>query len=58
MTLSKADTLSAQPLTIVGLSGGLSSPSRTLSLVELALRRIIAQASMAGLATTASYNFV
>ncbi|WP_428028893.1 NAD(P)H-dependent oxidoreductase [Ancylobacter sp.] len=37
-------------LKITGLSGGLSSPSRTLSLVELALGRISAQAAAGGLA--------
>lgn len=52
MTLLKAGSLSVEPLKIVGLSGGLSFPSRTLSLVELALGRISAQASVAGLATT------
>ncbi|MBS7539534.1 NAD(P)H-dependent oxidoreductase [Ancylobacter lacus] len=41
-----------EPLKIVGLSGGLSSPSRTLSLVELALARISADAEAAGLAST------
>nr|WP_246549117.1 NAD(P)H-dependent oxidoreductase [Ancylobacter oerskovii] len=38
-------------MNIVGLSGGLSSPSRTLSLVELTVARIGAAASAAGIAT-------
>ncbi len=45
--------LPTETLKIVGLSGGLSSPSRTLALVELALARIGADAEAAGLATTA-----
>lgn len=40
------------PLRIVGLSGGLSSPSRTLALVEHALARIATEAGTAGLSTT------
>lgn len=40
------------PLKIVGLSGGLSSPSRTLALVQHALARTVAGAEAAGLATT------
>lgn len=38
-----------RPLKIVGLSGGLSSPSRTLALVQLALARIAAGAEAEGL---------
>lgn len=45
-------TSTHRPLKIVGLSGGLSSPSRTLALVQLALARIAAGAAAAGLATT------
>ena len=40
------------PLRIVGLSGGLSSPSRTLALVEHALARIANDADAAGLSST------
>jgi FMN reductase len=39
-----------RPLTIVGLSGGLSLPSRTLSLVRLTAARIAEAAGAAGLA--------
>lgn len=45
-------TSTHRPLKIVGLSGGLSSPSRTLALVQHALARIAAGAEAAGLATT------
>ncbi len=41
-----------RPLSIVGLSGGLSSPSRTLALVDLALDRIAAAARATGLPAT------
>lgn len=41
-----------RPLRIVGLSGGLSSPSRTLALVEHALARIAVEADAAGLSST------
>lgn len=44
--------VSHRPLTIVGLSGGLSSPSRTLALVHHALGRIAGGAEAAGLSAT------
>jgi len=45
-------TATRHPLRIVGLSGGLSSPSRTLALVEHALARIAVDAEAAGLPST------
>lgn len=47
-----SSTALGHPLRIVGLSGGLSAPSRTLALVQHALARVAAGAQAAGLSTT------